>query len=344
MFILGFHHPQRYKELPGRMYFHGNKIRISKARLSMNPLRKLRRIKDFFTLLIRHFINDRCFESAGALAYTSLLSLVPLMAVSFTLLSAFPVFAEFTDKILDFIVNTFVPANRGIVESHLRNFVEKASALTLPGLIGLLITALLSMATIEGTFNAIWKINRRRNLMDAFIVYWAILTLGPLLVGVSLAITSYVASLSFFSDAARSLGEIGALLKLLPFLSAALAFTLLYATVPYQRVPIRHAIVGGIVAAGLFELAKKGFVLFITHFLTYEVIYGALATLPIFLIWIYLFWSIVLFGAEFTYCLGGLVRGSTTDPSDRGPEVVESVKFVDAKYRPEKSRHFPEGE
>nr|VFK20108.1 MAG: membrane protein [Candidatus Kentron sp. LPFa]VFK34433.1 MAG: membrane protein [Candidatus Kentron sp. LPFa] len=293
--------------------------RINKARLSMNLLHKSQRIKDFFTHLIRHFIDDRCIESAGVLAYTSLLSLVPLLAVSFTLFSAFPAFAEFTDKILDFVVNAFVPANREIVESHLRNFVEKASTLTLPGLIGLLITALLSIATIEKTFNAIWKVNRRRNLMDAFMVYWSVLTLGPLLVGVSLAVTSYVVSLSFFSDAARGIEDAGVLLKLLPFFAAALAFTLLYATVPYQRVSIRHAMVGGIVAAGLFELAKEGFVLFITHFPTYEVIYGALATLPIFLIWIYLFWLIVLLGAEFTYCLG------KPDPNSTEAALAESI-------------------
>lgn len=259
---------------------------------------RLQRAKTFFGNLFRHFIDDGCPESASALAYTSLLALVPLMAVGFTLFAAFPAFEGFTDQIRGFIFENFVPASGEIVESYLQGFVTKASALTLPGLVGLLITALLAMSTIERTFNAIWKVRNQRRPIDTFTVYWAVLTLGPILIGISLAVTSYVASLAFFSGAA------GVFLKSLPFLASALAFTLLYAVVPQQKIPPRHALAGGLVGAVLFELAKKGFALFVTSFHTYETIYGALATLAIFLVWIYLSWLIILFGAEFTYCLG----------------------------------------
>ncbi|MBT8419492.1 MAG: virulence factor BrkB family protein [Gammaproteobacteria bacterium] len=292
----------------------------------MNPFQQpryqLQRTQDFLAKLFHHFVNDRCPESAGALAYTSLLALVPLMAVGFTLFAAFPAFDGLTGKLQSFVFSNFVPASGKVVEAYIEGFVAKASALTLPGLIALLVTALLSMATIERTFNAIWKVRRRRNFVDAFMVYWAILTVGPLLIGVSLAVSSYVASLPFFSDAARSLGGPGVFLKLLPFLAATLAFALLYAIVPYQRVPPRHAIAGGVVAAVLFELAKKGFALFVTHFPTYEAIYGALAALPIFLIWVYLSWLIILLGAEFTYCLGNSIASRPDPVRDMAEDVA----------------------
>nr|VFJ63414.1 MAG: YihY family inner membrane protein [Candidatus Kentron sp. DK] len=270
----------------------------------LRPQHQLLRTRVFLEHLFRHFIDDRCPESASALAYTSLLALVPLMAVGFSLFAAFPAFEGVTEKVQGFIFGNFVPARGEVVEAYLRGFVEKASALTLSGLVGLLATALLAMATIERTFNAIWKVRRRRNLVDTFMVYWAVLTVGPLLIGISLAITSYVASLPLFSEAARGLGGPGIFIKTLPFLATTLAFALLYAVVPYQRVPSRHAVAGGVAAAILFELAKKGFAFFVTQFPTYEVIYGAIAALPIFLVWIYLSWLIILFGAEITYCLG----------------------------------------
>ncbi|VFN02373.1 MAG: membrane protein [Candidatus Kentron sp. G] len=291
----------------------------------MKLLRQPQRITDFPAYLFHHFTNDRCPESAGALAYISLLSLVPLMSVGFTLFTAFPAFEGFTEKVQNFIFSNLVPASEEAMKEHMRNFVEKASALTLPGLIALLITALLSMAAIERTFNTIWKVRRRRNPIETFVIYWAVLTVGPILIGVSLMVTSYIASLPFFSDAANAPDGPGILFRSLPFLATAPAFALLYGIVPYQRVPIRHAVAGGILAAALFELAKKGFTLFVTYFSTYQTIYGALATLPIFLIWIYLSWLVTLFGAEFTYCLShpnpGLDPGTPVpEPAAREPD------------------------
>nr|VFJ90489.1 MAG: membrane protein [Candidatus Kentron sp. LFY] len=270
----------------------------------MKPIHQPRRIKNFFTCLAYHFVNDRCLESAGALAYISLLSLVPLMTVGFTLFAAFPAFDESIGKVQNFVFGNLMPASGEIVRTHLRDFMDKASALTLPGLVALLVTALLSMATIDRTLNAIWKVRRHRSLVNAFTVYWAVLTIGPILIGISLAATSYVVSLPFFANTAHGPSDPGAFLELLPFFAAMLAFTLLYAIVPYRRVPIHHAMAGGVMAAVLFESAKEGFALFVTYFSTYEAIYGALAALPLFLIWIYLSWPIILFGAEFTYCLG----------------------------------------
>jgi len=302
----------------------------------MKFFHQLQPIRDFSASLARHFINDRCPESAGALAYTSLLSLVPLMAVGFTLFAAFPAFNGFLDKAQDFIFGNFMPENAEAIQAHLRGFVGKASALTLPSLAALLGTALLSMATIDQTLNRIWKVRRQRSLVNAFIVYWAVLTLGPILIGVSLAITSYVASLPFLHDAVQP-SKSGMFVRVLPFFAATLAFTLLYAIVPYRRIPLYHAMAGGVVAAALFELAKKGFTLFVTRFSTYEAIYGALAAVPIFLIWIYVSWLIILLGAEFTYCLGNRISGES-DPipnpgvkkSDVSPPAIPAENVISA--------------
>nr|VFK53867.1 MAG: membrane protein [Candidatus Kentron sp. TUN]VFK55510.1 MAG: membrane protein [Candidatus Kentron sp. TUN] len=265
------------------------------------------------------------------MAYTMLLSLVPFIAVGFILFSGFPAFDGFIEKIYGFIADNFLPESAKVVEEHLKGFVDKASALTVPGLIALIATALLSMATVHKTFNGIWKVNHQRSFINILIVYWAVLTLGPFLIGISMIATSYVTSLLFFSDTIHGSSDTGLFLKLLPFFIATLAFALLYTTVPSQRVPIRHAIVGGMVAAILFELAKKGFSIFVIHFSTYEDIYGALAALPVFLIWIYLSWLIVLFGAEFTYCLGNPspIPDSTPRESDQKSDEAPSFDTGD---------------
>ncbi len=293
---------------------------------------RVRLIQRFLRYLFGAFIRDRCPEVAGVLSYTSLLSLVPLMAVSFAVFAAFPVFDDVTGKVQDFIFSNFVPAAGEVVEAHLQGFVAKASRLTAPGIVFLVVTALLLMSTIDRALNTIWKVRVRRRLLHAFMVYWAVLTLGPLLIGVSLVVTSYVVSLPLLTDAASSLGGAGFLLKLMPFLAGALAFTLLYAVVPNQGVPFRHALAGGAVAALLFELAKKAFALYVTHFPTYEAIYGALAAMPIFLVWIYLSWLVILLGAEFTHCLGTFQRGPVSH-SGRGGDLVMAYRIVGHLWR-----------
>nr|VFK80174.1 MAG: membrane protein [Candidatus Kentron sp. SD] len=270
----------------------------------MKPFHLARQTGTFLARLVHDFMEDRCFQSAGALAYVSLLALVPLLTIGFTVFTTFPAFDGFVEKTQAFIFSVFMPENAQAIQAYLRDFMEKAATLTLPGLIALLATAFLAMNGIDQTFNAIWKTRRHGNLVNTFTAYWAVLTLGPILIGVSFVATSYVASLSLSFHADTDPGGPGPLLALLPFFATMLAFTLLYAVVPRQRVPVRHAMAGGMAAAALFEAAKKGFTLFITHFSSYEAIYGALAAVPISLIWIYLSWLIILLGAEFTHCLG----------------------------------------
>jgi membrane protein len=258
----------------------------------------------FIKLLGARFVEDQGLPSAASLTYVTLLSLVPLMTVSLAVFSAFPVSERVTDEIQDFVFANFIPASGEVLQQYLQQFSQKASQLTGAGFLFLIVVALALMANIDKAFNTIWRVKKKRSPISKFIVYWAILSLGPLLIGLSMAVTSYLVSLPLFSDAAATLGLGRRLLSFAPLLASATAFTLLYAVVPNRRVPIKNAIAGGVLAAILFEIAKRGFAFYLTSFPAYEAIYGALAAIPIFLVWIYLSWVVTLLGAEFSCCLG----------------------------------------
>lgn len=261
-------------------------------------------VRHFFTLLVSRFVADQGLPSAAALTFTTLLSIVPLMTVVLAIFAAFPVGDRVVIQLQDFIFNNFMPASGQVIQEYLNEFSKKAAGMTGPGVAFLVVVALLMMANIERAFNRIWRIEKNRRPLNRFMVYWAILTLGPLLIGLSVAATSYLVSIPLFSDAATRLGVEGKLFQFMPLLASAVAFSLLYLVVPNQRVPAWHAIAAGLLAALMFELAKRGFASYITYFPTYETIYGALAVIPLFLVWIYLSWVIALMGAEFSCCLG----------------------------------------
>ncbi|GAB6041287.1 virulence factor BrkB family protein [Endothiovibrio diazotrophicus] len=255
----------------------------------------------FLRYLLRNTAEDRVMQTASGLAYTFLLSLVPLTTMVFALLSAFPVFQGLTDPLNDFIFDNFVPTAGATVREHLTQFSQQTKQLTSIGTLVLLATALMMLRTIDRALNDIWKVKVQRNGLASFLVYWAVLSLGPILVGMSLAVTSYLVSLPLLADTTAGLHK--PILALVPFALVTVAFTLFYLAIPNRRVPLRFAAVGGVVAALLFEAGKRGFAWYVTSFPTYELIYGALAAVPIFLIWVYVSWLIILFGAEVTYCL-----------------------------------------
>ncbi|PLX59753.1 MAG: hypothetical protein C0630_17665 [Sedimenticola selenatireducens] len=262
-----------------------------------------RRVRQFGVLIFSRFIADHGLPTAAALTFTSLLSMVPLMAVSLALLTAFPVGDRVVMQLQNFVFNNFLPSSGEVVQQYLNQFSQKAARMTGPGLVFLIATALLMMANIERAFNRIWRIDKRRRLLSRFMVYWAILTLGPLLIGLSVAVTSYLVSMPLLSDTAQLFGPDSGLLRATPAIASAVAFSLLYLVVPNQPVPLAHAVAGGVLAALLFELAKRIFAYYITLFPAYEMIYGALAVIPLFLVWLYLSWTITLLGAEFCCCL-----------------------------------------
>lgn len=257
----------------------------------------------FFRYSVNHFVEQRGMQTASSLAYTTLLSLVPLLTVMFGFLGGMPVFKELSGDIQSFIFNNFVPSFGYSVQNYLFEFSQKASKLTFTGTAVLILIALMLMATIDNAFNKIWNVKTKRNPLARFLVYWAILTLGPLLVGVGLLSTSYLLALPAFDELYPSLGIKVKLLRMMPFLTTSIAFSLLYLLIPNCLVPKKNALIGGIIAAFLFEMAKFGFGVYVKAMPSYEAIYGAIAVIPIFLLWIYLSWVIVILGAHLSYCL-----------------------------------------
>ena len=252
---------------------------------------------------MQRFFQLRCTEIAASLSYTSLLSLVPLMAVIFAGFSSFSVFQELFQEIQQFVFANFIPSSSELIQNYLNEFVGKASRLTLVGLLGLFAVALMLMWQIDRALNHIWGGGRKKNLLHTFLTYWAVLTLGPVLMGVSLMVTSYIVSLPLITSAADTIGVRTQMLSMIPVVMTLLAFTLIYQVVPNTRVKFAHALIGGLCATVFFELAKKGFALYVSYNTTYTSLYGALATVPIFLIWIYISWLVTLLGAVITRCI-----------------------------------------
>lgn len=241
-------------------------------------------------------VQDRCMEVAASLTFTTLLALVPMLTIALTVFSAFPAFENFSVQIKIYLLNNLMPENAGVIIRYMQQFAESAARLTTVGIIFLTFTAMSMMLTIDKAFNVIWRVTRHRPLIKRLVIYWAVLTIAPLLIGASLSLTSWMAGLSM--GHIKHVPAFGiAALKILPVLFATLAFTLLFRAVPNRHVPWKHALAGALFAAVVFEAMSRVFAYFIGHFNTYTLVYGAFATVPVFLIWIYLSWLAILFGA-----------------------------------------------
>ena len=235
-------------------------------------------------------------QIASSLTFTSLLSIVPIVTVMLTVISAFPVFAHLTATLQTFILNHLVPASAETIVTYTQQFTTNAAKLTAVGLAFLAVTSIALLLTIDRAFNHIWRVKRPRPIVQRVFIYWTLITAGPILLGASLSLTSWLVG--------HAVGLIGilpgaaiALLTLVPVALTAIAFTLLYLVMPNCHVPRRDALLGGTLAAVIFELTKRGFALYVAHFASYTVVYGAFAAVPVFLLWIYVSWLVVIFGA-----------------------------------------------
>jgi membrane protein len=259
-------------------------------------------LKGFLLLLGTHCKRDKITISAGHLAYVSLLSLVPFIMVFVTMLSAFPAFAQVRGDLEALVFNNFVPTAGDQVQTYMTEFVSNASGMGAIGISSLVIVALMLISNIDKTLNSIWQSKNERPLIFTFAIYWMVLTLGPLLMGSSVIMSSYLIGLVNYAEEYTP-GVTTVLLKILPFITSISAFFLIYMLVPNKKMNPKHAVFGALVAAILFEASKKAFALYVTSFPSYQLIFGALAVIPILFVWVYLSWMVVLIGAEVTHVL-----------------------------------------
>lgn len=251
--------------------------------------------KTFCTIFWQRFNQNKLTQAAGYLTYSTMLAIVPLIMVVFSIFSAFPVFNEVTGALKEFIFTNFAPSASDMVGQYIDEFVNNSKKMSAVGIISLIVVALMLINSIDRTLNSIWHDTETRPIFTSFAIYWLILTLGPLLVGVSIAASAYVKTM-FESASNFSFGL--KLLSFVPFLSTWFIFTLIYMVVPNKKVSIKHSAAGALIAAVFFTLGKQAFTWYIVTFPSYQLIYGAMATLPIMLLWIQLSWTVVLLGAQ----------------------------------------------
>lgn len=261
---------------------------------------RARRLGGFLRYVGERFAKDGGANMAASLSYTSLLSLVPLMAIALAMLAAFPVFNGVRETLVGWAFQNFVPAVGQVVQDQFNRFLANAGRLTAAGIVGLGFTAIMLLVTIEGAFNCVFRVARARSIMSKLLVYWTVMTLGPLLIGTSLSLQGYLTAITKLQIAKSTASMLAAPL---PTALSMAAFTVLYATVPNRRIRLRDAVIGGVVAGLMFAALRWGFGIYITSSKAYTSLYGAVAAVPIFLFWMFLSWAVVLVGAEITAAL-----------------------------------------
>lgn len=258
--------------------------------------------REFLFFLGHRAQNDTIFRVAASLSYTSLIAVVPLFAIGLAIFSAFPVFDGVKEQVQDFLLRTFVPTLEQEVNQYFSEFINATAQLTTIGVVGIAITAILMLSTIENSLNFIFKVTRPRRITTKITLYWTVITLGPLLLGTAFSLRGYLYALQKYVPE----GEAGMQLFLsyiLPPLITMLVLVLVYVLVPNKKIKISNACVGAFVSVILFAVLRKAFGWFMLKTATYKTLYGALATLPVFLIWMYLAWAVVIFGAVVTAAL-----------------------------------------
>lgn len=273
--------------------------------------------------LVRQFVRHQCLTGAAALTFTTLLALVPLMTVTYLMLSAFPELAAVGDTVENFLVRTFVPNAGAALLEQFAEFSARATELSVASLAVLAISAVLALMRIESVFNAIWGASSPRTGMQRLLVYWAALTVGPPLVIGALLATSYLYALPLVHEIDPS-GLREELLAWAPDMAVAAAFTFLYWAVPNTRVPFAHALAGAVLTTLLFGAAKWGFAVFVAQSST-ELVYGAFAAAPFFLIWVYLVWVLALGGAVFARTLS---LSTAVDDAPPEPLLLQCVRVL----------------
>jgi membrane protein len=291
---------------------------------------KLLDLLGFMRFVLARWTEDRCPQIAGSLTYTTLLALVPMFVTAVGLLSSAPFFEDVMSQIKIFLLLNLMPEIAGrIITVYMEEFSNNARRLTTVGLAAVFALSVLLMLIVDRSLNAIWRVKGSRPYWLSVVGYMTLLVVGPLLIGVSVSITTYLMTLSLsVSDAAPQWNS--RVLRLVPVVVTTIAFFLIYRIIPHRHVPWRHALLGAGVAAVLFEIAKDLFTLYVSIAPTYSLVYGASAAVPIFLVWIYLSWLVILLGAELTASAAYWRDGRWKQPASPSAHFREAVKVTRA--------------
>lgn len=251
-----------------------------------------KRLFQFVKFVYRRFEQIDVIKVSGSLTFTTLLALVPLLTVMLVVVAAFPMFAETSERFLNTVNDILVPSGASVIMEYLNQFKNQANKLTTMSLIGMGVTSVLLIQTIEQTFNQIWRVRNARPIFMRVPIYWALLTLSPVALGLGATLTRQAQR--YFPYEWAGVGNLPQFLVMVAVLYFA------YRVVPNRYVPSRHALLGALIVALALELAKWGFGIYVRHFNNFQLIYGVFAAVPVFLMWLHLLWSLVLAGAVLT--------------------------------------------
>lgn len=289
-------------------------------------------VRDLVLFAHRRLREESLPQVAGSLTFTTVFALVPLLTIALAIFTTFPLFNTYRTSLEAYFVQSVMPKSiSSTILNYLTMFASKATRLSAVGAVALIFTSIAMMNLIERVFNRIWRVRGERSWTRRILVYWAIITLGPLLIGVSLTLSSqvFMATVDLFDK----VPFVGAIIYTVASVSLTTAgFTLLYLAVPNRDVDWHDAAWGGLVAGLAFELAKRGFAIFITQFPTYSKIYGALAALPLFLLWVYVSWVITLIGALLVAALPVVKYERWWHEAQPGGEFVDAMAIIKVLY------------
>lgn len=288
----------------------------------------------FLIFVIGRFEANRCRDKAASLTYTTLFAVVPMLTVFLVIISSIKALEPARQQVQHLIYSNFLPKSSIAFDKTLNSFAENSSNLTAIGVLFLFITSVMMLNSIEDVFNRIWRITDRRNGIVGFMRYWTIISLGPILLGSAFALSSTVASMNILSNNFAGYEVDGSIfLSLLSYALTIVGFFFLYWTIPNRTVPLKSALIGGVFSGTIFQLLKTVFGYLMSNFTSYELVYGAFAAVPIFLLWIYLSWNIVLLGVEVSFAITSFNTGKV---QKRHP-LVMMLDILELFYRKQKT-------
>jgi membrane protein len=289
----------------------------------------------FILFVLRRFEADRCREQASSLTYTTLFAVVPMLTVFLVIISSIKALEPARQQLQQLIYSNFLPKTTIAFDKALSAFTDKSSNLTIIGVLFLFVTTVMMLTSIETVFNRIWRVNETRGGIIGFMRYWTIISLGPIILGSAFVLSSTVASINILSNNFAGYEINGAfLLWCLSFSLTILGFFILYWTIPNRSVPLKAALFAGIFGAILFELLKHLFGFVMSNFTSYQLVYGAFAAVPIFLLWIYLSWNIILLGVEISFAITAFNADSSKERK-RHP-IIMLLDLLELFYQKQK--------